>query len=1019
MRKNTKKHTAYALIAIQIFIMVVLSVVVTIVVSERTGRSSVEHMKTISDSRAKMIEEYVGNVEQMLSIYSCSPEIIGAVLQPENEKAIKSAQEFTEDFSSKIENLEGIYVSEWDTHVLAHTNPAVVGMITRKDEGPLQQLRNALTEAGEGVYDTGIIISPASGQQIVSMYKGIFDENGNPLGLVGLGVYTSGLVQRLNDFENRGFDSAEYYMVNVADGTYIFNDDSKKITVSAENGYIQELCEKYKTSSQNETGAFEYTSSENGEKYVSVYNYLAGRGWIFVLDDIQSEAYRLSSAMKIYLMVFCTIIFAVMIVIGYEMRKSAKKADHELLIKEQKHKEELDSILISLSENSSMVNVSLSSDSVISCYGFSESEKEILSNCRESGAMEECRKIILSDINDDSMRKRASDILDSAKLQECFAENEKDVKCSYNVSMPDGSVEVRELHISMLRNLVNNNIEAVIQINDISDEYYKNIVGTYLALRQFKFTTIIFINSGRGRSLSNNTDIGKENILYDYDFFRRDIYEKLIDINERDEFFEKISAENIIRYLEKEKIYAVYVHGISETGEKIYLKYEFQYIDSARETVLLCVSDETVVWENDVLTGLCNYKGFISQASYVLENSSENDEFAVLVTNIKWFKVINKIFGAARCDEFLKEYADILRSSALEPVVIGRFPASDHFIMLIRRENFKAEEIIKISHQHIESEDREVDVLITCGIYNITNKKSAVSDMVDHAIMAFKGIKDFYNVPYAAFSDLEEERYLSGKLVVSGFEKALREGEFQPFYQPIFDAVTHRIVSAEALVRWKRNGSFIPPGMFIPALEENGSVSRVDLYISDCVTEFLKKRKQDGKNIVPISVNLSGMDFYASDTIDGVMKNIEIMVDYSIIPRYEITETAWADAMDNKNEIIETMREKGTQILIDDFGSGYSSFSTLRDFNFDILKIDMGFIRKIGQSQKADSIVSSIIDMAHFIGLKVVAEGVETKEHLDFLTEHGCDYIQGYYFSKPLPEDEFEKLLDEQMEDSA
>ena len=1018
MRKNTKKHTAYALIAIQIFIMVVLSVVVTIVVSERTGRSSVEHMKTISDSRAKMIEEYVGNVEQMLSIYSCSPEIIGAVLQPENEKAIKSAQEFTEDFSSKIENLEGIYVSEWDTHVLAHTNPAVVGMITRKDEGPLQQLRNALTEAGEGVYDTGIIISPASGQQIVSMYKGIFDENGNPLGLVGLGVYTSGLVQRLNDFENRGFDSAEYYMVNVADGTYIFNDDSKKITVSAENGYIQELCEKYKTSSQNETGAFEYTSSENGEKYVSVYNYLAGRGWIFVLDDIQSEAYRLSSAMKIYLMVFCTIIFAVMIVIGYEMRKFAKKADHELLIKEQKHKEELDSILISLSENSSMVNVSLSSDSVISCYGFSESEKEILSNCRESGAMEECRKIILSDINDDSMRKRASDILDLAKLQECFAENEKDVKCSYNVSMPDGSVEVRELHISMLRNLVNNNIEAVIQINDISDEYYKNIVGTYLALRQFKFTTIIFINSGRGRSLSNNTDIGKENILYDYDFFRRDIYEKLIDINERDEFFEKISAENIIRYLEKEKIYAVYVHGISETGEKIYLKYEFQYIDSARETVLLCVSDETVVWENDVLTGLCNYKGFISQASYVLENSSENDEFAVLVTNIKWFKVINKIFGTAICDEFLKEYADMLRGSSLNPVVIGRFPASDHFIMLVHRENFNPEEIMRISHQHIESEDREVDVLITCGIYNVTNKKLAVSDMVDHAIMAFKGIKDFYNVPYAAFSDLEEERYLSGKLVVSGFEKALREGEFQPFYQPIFDAVTHRIVSAEALVRWKRNGSFIPPGMFIPALEENGSVSRVDLYISDCVTEFLKKRKQDGKNIVPISVNLSGMDFYASDTIDGVMKNIEIMVDYSIIPHYEITETAWADAMDNKNEIIETMREKGTQILIDDFGSGYSSFSTLRDFNFDILKIDMGFIRKIGQSKKADSIVSSIIDMAHFIGLKVVAEGVETKEHLDFLTEHGCDYIQGYYFSKPLPEDEFEKMLDEQMEDS-
>ena len=1010
-RNISKKRATYILVIAQILIMIGLSVFVTIAVSERAGNSTVEHMKTISDSRATIIKEYVSNTENMLSIYSCNPEIIEAVKNPSDENIINAAQKFTEDFSSKIENLEGIYVSEWNTHVLAHTNRKVVGITTREGE-PLEQLRDLLIQAGDGVYDTGIIISPASGKQIVSMYKGIFDEEGNPIGLVGLGVYTSGLVDMLNDFENRGFDNAEYYMVNVIDGKYIFNEDSSKITASTENEIVKELCEKYRNSDQDETSSFEYVSNEDNERYVSVYNFMADKKWLLVLDDIHSEAFRLSYAMRMYLIVFIIIIFIIMIFIGYEMRKSAKKTADELRVKEKNHKDEIDAILLSLSETSSMITVSLTADKVVTCYGLSDEYREKLQNSTESGAMVLCREYILSNVNDPEQRKNVSDILDLDALKERFTANEKEVSCSYNVNMPDGSVEIRELNVSLLKNLVNDHVEAIIQINDISDEYFKNVVGSYLVMKQFKFTTVIFINSGRGRSLANNSDIGKENKLYDYDFFRRDIYEKLIDVNERDEFYERISAGKIKEKLEKDSVYSVYVHGISETGEKRYLKYEFQYIDSNREIVLLCVADETDVWENDALIGLCNYKGFVSQASYVLENSG-NEEYAVLVTNIKWFKVINKIFGSARCDRFLADYSDILRSSSLKPLVLGRFPASDHFIMLIRKDDFDVDEIMRISHQHIESGDKEVDVLITCGVYNISDKKAAVTDMVDHAIMAFKGIKDIYNSPYSVFSPMEEERYLSGKLAVSGFEKALREGEFQPFYQPIFDAFTHKIVSAEALVRWKRNDSFISPGMFIPALEENGSVSRVDLYISDCVTHFLRQRKSEGKKVVPVSVNLSAMDFYANETIEGVMKNIDIMVDNSIIPRYEITETVWVDAMDNRNEIIETMREKGTQILIDDFGSGYSSFSTLRDINFDILKIDMGFIRKIGTSPKADGIVCSIINMAHFIGLKVVAEGVETKEHLDFLAEHGCDYIQGYYFSKPLTEEEFEKLLDE------
>ncbi len=702
----------------------------------------------------------------------------------------------------------------------------------------------------------------------------------------------------------------------------------------------------------------------------------------------------------------------------YFQRKETEHSGEEESKKEKLHSDEIDAIMRSLPDSSGVMLVNLTEDTIISYYGNNEKIREAVAQDRRSDAIGLCRDALLEGVSEPEYIKSITELLDRDNLTELFSKNEKEKKITYSERMPDGSIEVREAAVRMLRNLSNGNIEVAVQVADISDDWYCNVVGSYLATRQFMFTTVVFINSKRGRSLANNSDMGKENKFYDYEFYRRDIYEHLIDLNERDEFMEKTEAEVVKQMLEKEPVYSVFTHAVAMMPNgrlmKRYLRYEFQYLDDAKEIVLLCVADETTVWEADVLTGINNYKGFVSQAKFVLESSAPEDEFSVIVTNIKWFKVINKIFGSAKCDEFLKGYAARLAESPLEPVVIGRFPASDHFIMLVRREKLTVEEIMNISHQVITNGEREVDALVTCGIYNVSDRNVSVPDMVDHAIMAFKGIKDVYNIPYAIFSEQEEERYLSGKLAVSGFDKALREGEFQPFYQPIFDAKTHKVVSAEALVRWKKDGAFIPPGMFIPALEENGSVSRVDMYISERVTEFLRRRKSQGRLVVPVSVNLSAMDFYAAEAIDGVMRDIDTMIDHSIVPRYEITETAWADAADNRNDIIETMRAKGTQILIDDFGSGYSSFSTLRDINFDILKIDMGFIRKIGLSQKTDGIVSSIINMAHFIGLKVVAEGVETKEHLDFLTEHGCDYIQGYYFSMPLPEDEFEKLLDSQ-----
>ena len=190
--KDSKKMSTVSLVLIaELVIMIILSLAVTKTISSTTRKSSMDNMQTITNERAHIIQTYVENSEKILLYYSKAAQITNLLKDPSNKSLQSKAQAYTESYSKDIDNLEGIYVSEWNTHVLAHTNPEVVGLVTRKDPEPLKQLQDAMLAAGDGVYDTGIIISPASGKQIVSMYKAVYDENNEPIGLVGLGIFTS------------------------------------------------------------------------------------------------------------------------------------------------------------------------------------------------------------------------------------------------------------------------------------------------------------------------------------------------------------------------------------------------------------------------------------------------------------------------------------------------------------------------------------------------------------------------------------------------------------------------------------------------------------------------------------------------------------------------------------------------------------------------------------------------------------------------------------------------------------
>lgn len=301
------------MLAMQIIVMSVLSVLVIYSITTDTRRSTTNSMKTIVQERSQIIKNYVDEAERTLTSYSRAGEILDIMQNPEDPEITAAAQAYTEKFSSDIANLEGLYASEWNTHVLAHTNAQVVGITTREGD-PLKALQDSML-AADGVYNTGIIISPASGQQIVSMYMAVYDEGGNPAGLVGGGIFSTGLIQILDNLTMDGMENATYCMVNVMNGQYIFHADEEKVATPAEESYIVELCEQLQGVAEDTSGYIEYT--QDGEAYITTYYYMADHGWLFMVSDDQKEIFASANKMSFTLIIFCVSALLVLIIISF------------------------------------------------------------------------------------------------------------------------------------------------------------------------------------------------------------------------------------------------------------------------------------------------------------------------------------------------------------------------------------------------------------------------------------------------------------------------------------------------------------------------------------------------------------------------------------------------------------------------------------------------------------------------------------------------------------------------------
>ena len=618
--------------------------------------------------------------------------------------------------------------------------------------------------------------------------------------------------------------------------------------------------------------------------------------------------------------------------------------------------------------------------------------------------MPESREHFCQVFSQQNMLKRFTEGTAALSMEAAFFYSEEQQPC------------VLRINVDMACNSFSREIEGVLHFTDVTVAYL--IENVPQKIYQKDYENIIIIDAKREKMIK--TDV-LSSVISDY-LKKEEAYEgyrsysshRAVVESERERFKKCVELSTIKEGLRKDKQYFFTIHETDKTGEVRLKRYSYIYIDERVDIIVGAREDITEFSEKDVLTGGYNRRGFIRITERLLNEVPDRTKYAVLFFNVKNFKAVNELFGVESGDVVLQNIFRTLTHSKLSPVITARVE-SDHFVCLVENKNLDFEELTSVCDNKFVKDGKCMNLIIRCGIFYVEEKPMKISGMIDRAKLAKRYITDEYVQPYMVYDHSMQVAYIDKAKLAGELQEGIAKEQFKVYYQPVIDTKTGKIASAEALIRWIHpDKGFISPALFIPALEENGHISELDFYVLKKVWQFISDRCENNKFVVPISVNLSWMDFYDEIMMEKILKEMDRFRENGRehMARFEITETSYAAIRENRSGILESLRIKNAKILLDDFGSGFSSFGMLQDYDFDILKIDMSFIRKIGENPKTKSIVHSIIGMAHEIGIKTVAEGVETEEQVSFLRQSGCDYIQGYYYSKPLPEEEFVEFLE-------
>ena len=426
----------------------------------------------------------------------------------------------------------------------------------------------------------------------------------------------------------------------------------------------------------------------------------------------------------------------------------------------------------------------------------------------------------------------------------------------------------------------------------------------------------------------------------------------------------------------------------------------------------------------DPLTGCRNRAAFIKKASELLEENPLT-EYTMMKLNVGNFRIANNSLGKTEGDKLLKTIANALSGIIDESGVFARFYADRFAIMTPYSERSVHPQSIvaAVENAVVKNCAATGELCFYMGVYKIDDRTLSIEEMAERASIACRSVSGGMREHITYFDEKMQRKMLEEELIGSECYRALHNKEFCVYFQPIYGVKAKKFVCAEALARWNhpKHGTILPE-KFLPIFEKNGFITELDLYVLEQACAFQKKRADEGLGKLPMSVNISRTSLYNPSMFDKINATAR---KYKVEPknlRIEVKESVFTDNSTTLIETIKHLRSAGYPIVLDGFGGGASSMNTLKKMPFDVLKLDMKFMEGFEKNGKIGAIITSLVRTGKWLNSPLLAEGVETREQFEFLESIGCGYIQGYYFARPVPEDEFTALLAENrvtMQDTA
>jgi diguanylate cyclase (GGDEF)-like protein len=472
---------------------------------------------------------------------------------------------------------------------------------------------------------------------------------------------------------------------------------------------------------------------------------------------------------------------------------------------------------------------------------------------------------------------------------------------------------------------------------------------------------------------------------------------------------------------------------IKKDGTEIFVNLMFKYFEHFdEETFFYIVFNEVTPFNEFVdkkiqavekleyslshclLTGLYTRQRFFDETERML-SFNKDQRYVMVCWNIERFAIINELLGLEVGNQVLKTLGTKIRDYIADKGTFSRLEA-DHFAACLPQELCNPDELQEKINLEGLMKELNFSISLVFGLYVIEDTTMPVPLMCDRATLALKSTKGNYLKNYAFYKETLSTSRMDEQTIISEMKDALKNGEFCFYLQPIYFLEKGTISSAEALVRWNHpQKGILNPNEFIPVFERFGFITTLDLYIWDMVCQYLAEELKNGRNPVPISVNLSRIDLCDRNLSKLLIETAKLYNVPAKLLELEVTETAYMENPSQMKDLVKILQDYGFTILMDDFGTGYSSLNMLNTIPMDIVKVDQNFLHSLNSDERSSKILETIVSLGKALRFPIIAEGVETEEQLKYLKSIGCDHVQGFYYSKPLTPNAF-RILNDSMQ---